>query len=264
MGRERMESRKVIKGLKAQCENTGTDHKHDELCGMVEDLRSRLMKTQKEKIALLEEKLCGLCEEKHPEDDRHAEIEAEKCDLQHKHDKLCTTVEDLRARLMKTQKEKIALLEEKLCMLCEEKHPEDGRHEEIKKKCADLEHNHEGMCQIIEDLRARLMKTQKEKIVLLEEKLCMLCDEEHVEDNRHEEKPVAIAAPKDVVLEEKCCDLENCIHDKDQEICELKRCFEAGCHDSSGTNYKAELTCARKERGDAKRKIAKMEATLAQ
>merc|ERR1711957_914902 len=165
---------------------------------------------------------------------------------QHKHDKLCTTVDDLRARLMKTQKEKIALLEEKLCMLCEEKHPEDGRHEEIKKKCADLEHNHEGMCQIIEDLRARLMKTQKEKIVLLEE------------------KPVAVAAPKDVVLEEKCCDLENCIHDKDQEICELKRCFEAGCHDSSGTNYKAELTCARKERGDAKRKIAKMEATLAQ
>jgi len=33
---------------------------------------------------------------------------------------------------MKTQKEKIVLLEEKLCMLCETKHPEDNRHEEVK------------------------------------------------------------------------------------------------------------------------------------
>jgi len=96
-------------------------------------------------------------------------------------------VEDLRARLIDTQKEKIALLEEKLCNLCEEKHPDDGRHEELKKKCEDLEHNNTSMCDVVEDLRVKLMKTQKEKIVLLEEKLCALCETEHVEDNRHEE-----------------------------------------------------------------------------
>jgi len=186
MGKERMETRNVIKSLKAQCENTGTDHKHDELCGMVEDLRARLMKTQKEKIQLLEEKLCTLCEEDHPEDGRHAELKEENCELKHKHDEMCSKNKALRAKLMKTQKEKIVLLEEKLCTLCEEKHPEDGRHAEMKKKCADLEHNHEGMCEIIEDLRARLMKTQKEKICLLEEKLCTLCEDEHVEDDRHD------------------------------------------------------------------------------
>jgi len=186
MGKERMETRKVIKSLKAQCED-GPDHKHDALCGMVEDLRARLMDTQKEKIALLEEKLCNLCEEKHPDDERHDEIKQKCADLEHSHEGMCEVIKDLRARLMKTQKEKIVLLEEKLCTLCEEKHPEDGRHEELKKKCEDLEHKHTSMCDVTKDLRARLMKTQKEKIALLEEKLCALCETEHVEDNRHEE-----------------------------------------------------------------------------
>jgi len=157
------------------------------MCNTVEDLRARLMDTQKEKIALLEEKLCNLCEEKHPDDERHDEIKQKCADLEHSHEGMCAVVKDLRARLMKTQKEKISLLEEKLCTLCEEKHPEDGRHEELKKKCEDLEHKHTSMCDVTKDLRARLMKTQKEKIALLEEKLCALCETEHVEDNRHEE-----------------------------------------------------------------------------
>jgi hypothetical protein len=47
------------------------------------------------------------------------------------------------------------------------------------------------------------MKTQKEKIALLEEKLCNLCEESHPEDDRHEE------------LTNKCCELEKCLHEKD-------------------------------------------------
>jgi len=108
-----MESRKVIKGLKAQCENTGTDHKHDELCGMVEDLRSRLMKTQKEKIALLEEKLCGLCEEKTQE-----KFNEDEATITHFTKEIASlsnsgsgnlalqkSIDELRARLMKTSSE---------------------------------------------------------------------------------------------------------------------------------------------------------------
>ena len=136
MGKERMETRKVVKQLKAQCEDTGPDHKHDALCGMVKDLRVRLMDTQKEKIALLEEKLCNLCEEKHPDDERHDEIKQKCADLEHSHEGMCEVIKDLRARLMKTQKEKIVLLEEKLCALCETEHVEDNRHEEAKKEAA--------------------------------------------------------------------------------------------------------------------------------
>merc|ERR1712195_261418 len=181
MGKERMEQRKVVKSLKAQCENTGSDHVHTALCNKIEELegdsasyKQRCFKMGKERM---ENRKVIKC------------LKAQCADSTGPHDQdaLCNMVKDLRARLMKTQKEKIVLLEEKLCTLCEEKHPEDGRHEELKKKCEDLEHKHTSMCDVTKDLRARLMKTQKEKIALLEEKLCALCETEHVEDNRHEE-----------------------------------------------------------------------------
>lgn len=38
----------------------------------------------------------------------------------------------------------------------------------------------------MKDLRAKLLKTQKEKIALLEEKLCKQSEDEQVEDNRHD------------------------------------------------------------------------------
>ena len=85
------------------------------------------------------------------------------------------------------------------------------------------------------------MKTQKEKIALLEEKLCGLCEEDHSEDGRHEE------------LTQKCCDLEKCLHDKDNQIGHLQRCVATGRMDGTGTDYKAELAVARKDRGDGKR-----------
>ena len=95
------------------------------------------------------------------------------------------------------------------------------------------------------------MKTQKEKIALLNEKLCKLCDEEHPDDDRHAE------------LEDKCGELVECLEKKENEIGHLKRSVATGRMDGTGTDYKAELAKARKDRGDANRSIKKMEKAFA-
>lgn len=107
------------------------------------------------------------------------------------------------------------------------------------------------MAAAIEKLRARLMSTQKEKIALLEEKLTTLSAEE-AGDDRNEE------------LEETVAQQEKCLHNKGKEIDHLKRMVATGRMDGTGTDYKAELAKARKERGDANRTIKRMEREMEQ
>lgn len=85
------------------------------------------------------------------------------------------------------------------------------------------------------------MKTQKEKITLLNEKLCKLSEEDHPDEDRQ------------IELENKCGELVETLEQKDNEIGHLQRSVATGRMDGTGTDYKAELSKARKDRGDANR-----------
>lgn len=115
-------------------------------------------------------------------------------------------------------------------------------------KSAD--HTHDEMCKTIDELRAKLVKTQKEKIALLEEKLCGLCEEDHPEDERHDELKAQVSEKTKEVEH-----LRNCVADRD-------KCIATGRGDGTGTDYPAELKKARKERGDLQRRNNKLEKSL--